>query len=944
MNYKELARKFINSNISENAFIFHDYSDLNPVNLAYALKDICNEVWHNNPVHTKRAFGLLEELKLKTNNTEISALTVLCQGLVSLGENQLETAIEEFDQAQSAFLSINDELHAAESQARKVIALAILGRYEEAIECGLKARHVFEKTNQTETLELLELNLGNLYLRRNYFQEAENFLLSARNRAIEINQNIHRAVICNSLALVYSSQNRFRESELLYKEALSFAIETEQSILEADIEANLGELALFQGKFNYALDHLERARRKFIQLSIEQRSTQVELEIADAYLELNLNPEARTLYEKLIEDFNNLGLRAEQARATAQYGRSLMSSSEFDKAESYLSKAQKLYDDEGNPVGSALVKLLLAQLFFEKGQFERIKDVIHGVEKVFEQSQARRHLLITRWLMAEVLRREKNYTESESLLTSILTDSLNQTQPQISRQCLTSLGLLKSDTGDLVKAEKFFLQAIDLIENMRSPLPGEEFRTAFFADKLVPYNEMLRICLNDNSGNRTHEAFGFVERARSRALADKIGSEFQIQPKDPFEAELLEQQKKLREELNWYYSQLSRIQQNFSTENLKELDEIQSAINNREKLTLDLLRQLQQSNTKVQVKSSAANISILQKHLSDKTALIEYASIDGEWLAFVLTDEGIKAVRFLGSEDETLSLIEQFYFQIGSLRQGASGVRNHLELLTKRAQHYLHELYQILLQPLEEIIGNRRLAIVPHKALHYVPFQALFDGEKYVNERREVCYAPSALIFEHSLSLPRHKFQKALLMGVADEYAPNVKDEIEALTSLFPESFSFLNEEAKVETLIQHAQKADVIHLACHGQFRQDNPTFSTLHLGDGWLTVHDAANLKLLCELVTLSACETGINLVAPGDELIGLSRGFFAAGTPALLLSLWSVDDESTKSFMLSFYKSIQNGSKPVEALRESQLTLMKNSPHPFFWSPFVLIGRWE
>jgi CHAT domain-containing protein len=98
-----------------------------------------------------------------------------------------------------------------------------------------------------------------------------------------------------------------------------------------------------------------------------------------------------------------------------------------------------------------------------------------------------------------------------------------------------------------------------------------------------------------------------------------------------------------------------------------------------------------------------------------------------------------------------------------------------------------------------------------------------------------------------------------------------------------------------------------------------------------------------LNCELVTLSACETGINLIAPGDELIGLSRGFFSAGTPSLLLSLWSVDDEATKNLMTTFYKNIQAGRKPVDALRQSQLKMLNDKPHPFFWSPFVLIGRW-
>jgi CHAT domain-containing protein len=113
--------------------------------------------------------------------------------------------------------------------------------------------------------------------------------------------------------------------------------------------------------------------------------------------------------------------------------------------------------------------------------------------------------------------------------------------------------------------------------------------------------------------------------------------------------------------------------------------------------------------------------------------------------------------------------------------------------------------------------------------------------------------------------------------------------------------------------------------------------------LGDGWLTVRDAYDLNLGCSLVTLSACETGVSAVAPGDELMGLARGFFAAGSPSLLLSLWTVDDDTTASLMTDFYTYLRETECPAEALRHAQLSLLETNPHPFFWSPFVLMGRW-
>src|SRR5262249_37891484 len=128
----------------------------------------------------------------------------------------------------------------------------------------------------------------------------------------------------------------------------------------------------------------------------------------------------------------------------------------------------------------------------------------------------------------------------------------------------------------------------------------------------------------------------------------------------------------------------------------------------------------------------------------------------------------------------------------------------------------------------------------------------------------------------------------------------------------------------------------------CHGQFRPDNPLFSSLHLADGRFTVRDACRLKLDGALVTLSACETGMNALAPGEEIIGLTRGFFSAGSASLLMTLWTVDDEATAEFMTEFYRKLRKSNSPAAALRAAQIKTKRNKPHPFFWSPFFLVGR--
>src|SRR5205085_91113 len=215
-----------------------------------------------------------------------------------------------------------------------------------------------------------------------------------------------------------------------------------------------------------------------------------------------------------------------------------------------------------------------------------------------------------------------------------------------------------------------------------------------------------------------------------------------------------------------------------------------------------------------------------------------------ELLAFVVTDGGVRVVRGLASEREVGEALNGFRFRGDALRHGAARVRAHMDALTSRARRRLASLYRMLLRPLEGLLGSRRLVVVPHRALHYVPFHALDDGESYVVERREVSYAPSAGVLLRCLEKPSRAIESALLLGVADAQTTHVREEIRALAPLFPRATALL---------------------------------------------------------------------------------------------------DNEATAELMSDFYKQLLAGARPAAALRSAQLSQMRSRPHPFFWSPFILTGRW-
>jgi len=117
---------------------------------------------------------------------------------------------------------------------------------------------------------------------------------------------------------------------------------------------------------------------------------------------------------------------------------------------------------------------------------------------------------------------------------------------------------------------------------------------------------------------------------------------------------------------------------------------------------------------------------------------------------------------------------------------------------------------------------------------------------------------------------------------------------------------------------------------------------FSFLKLADSNLNFYSLLDLKLNADMVTLSACHTGVNKVFPGDELHGLMRGFLPAGAPSLVASLWATSDASTAELMKEMYTRISVGASKRAALRSAQLAVKDEYGHPYYWAPFILMGN--
>jgi CHAT domain-containing protein len=310
-------------------------------------------------------------------------------------------------------------------------------------------------------------------------------------------------------------------------------------------------------------------------------------------------------------------------------------------------------------------------------------------------------------------------------------------------------------------------------------------------------------------------------------------------------------------------------------------------------------------------------------------------------VAAVVTRETIK-ITAVSVVSRVIHYLHLLRFQLSKFRMGAAYAHRFEQPLLSATQGHLEALYAELISPIRGQLTAKHLIFVPHGALHFLPFHALRNGNEYLCDAHTISYAPSATVFALCQEKTDSNMPNSLVMGIPDERAPHILNEVQSVATLLPHPELFLGSQATSDILRQRGSTSSLLHIATHGTYRQDNPMFSGIRLGDGYLNLYDLYQIRLPANLVTLSGCATGMNFVSAGDELLGLQRGLFCAGATSLLLSLWDVHDESTSTLMQAFYKNyIQTGDMPL-ALLSAMKQLRQQRPHPYFWAPFVLVGK--
>jgi len=865
-------------------------------------------------------------------------------------KRQYKESVDLYERALEIYQRAGDEREAARTLNSSLQSLIYLGRYPEAEQYARRARDIFERLGDKLRLARLDANMGNILYRQDCFEDALSLYDRAYQAFLEIGEPQDVAISLKNTATCQISLNNFNEALATYEKARAYCVEHEMPLLVAVADYNIAYLYYLRGEYTRAIELYRAAREDCGTFGDDYRQALCDLDTSEMYLELNLIEEGAHLAERAQKMFRDLGMGYEAAKAQTNLAISLSHHGQVQVAMELFEQARQLFEQEHNRAWIATIDLYQALVYHRERRLDEALELCQRALEFFQPSPLFTKSVLAQLLLARIHLDRGNREVAKYVCQDALKLLESENTPALSYQAWYVMGTIEEALGAPKAAYRAYLKAHHQLENLRSHLKAEEMKIAFLKDKLEVYEALVRMCMDrgDTAANR-EAAFLYIEQAKSRSLADLIAFRSQILPASrKTERALVEQVNTLRGELNWYSRTIQLLEGRAANLMAPQLVKLRRAARDCEQRLVEALANLRVEDQEYANLQAAGAIPIesIRAALPEDCILVQYYRVGDTFYCCLLSRKDLKILP-VGSVSTLRRAMQLLRFQLSKFRLGADYVKTFHHQLLDAANSHLKEFHDHLLAPVEKHLkGARHLIVAPHDFLHYIPFHAL-PGEdgRPVGERYSFSYAPSASVYYLCASKPAPTGGGNLVFGVPDPVAPQILDEVRAVSSVLGDADVYIGAEATDEVLRQKGPSSRLVHIATHGWFRQVNPMFSSISLGNSHLSLFDLYQLNLPCELVTLSGCGTGLNVVVGGDELLGLVRGLLYAGTQGVLVTLWDVNDQSTADFMKLFYENLRkDGTNKAESVRQAMREVRKEYAHPFYWAPFVLVGKYD
>jgi CHAT domain-containing protein/tetratricopeptide (TPR) repeat protein len=881
----------------------------------------------------KKVIVIAQQLKER----ELEATALFLIGINYNNISQPQQALEYYKQALPISREVGDRSGEAGTLNNIGLVYANIGQAENALEYYKQAlpisQEIGNRSGEAATLN----NIGLVYANIGQPENALEYYKQALPISQEIGNRSGEAATLNNIGLVYANIGQPENALDYYNQVLLISREVGERSGEATTLNNIAGVYDRIGQLQKALYYYNQALPILQEVGDRSGEATTLSNIGLVYDKIGQPQKALNYYKEALPILQEVGNRSGEATTLNNMGGAQNRIGQPQQALDYYKQALLIFQEVGNRSGEATILNNMGGVYDSIGQSQQALDYYKEALPILQEVGNRSVEATTLNNMSGVYSSIGQPQKALDYLNQALSILREVGNRSVERITLDNIGFLYENQDNTAQAIKFYQKAIDITESIQDEIKVEELKASFASQQVNTYDRLINLLWQKGD---FEEAFNYVERAKARAFLDQLANG-RIDFRAGANSKLLEQEQALKTQIIALRQQLitlrNRPRNKWDTDTIAQTE---TQLDNHEKDYQDLLLQikLQSPETADLISVDVASLSEIKGLLDTDTTLVEYFVTEDRTLAFIITKNSFKTV--------TLSVTrEQLKEELTLFRDLAD------PSLDDSHPQELQNLHDWLIKPLQPHLNTAKIAIVPHGILHYLPFAALTDGNHYFSDNYALSTLPSASILRFLPEKRKSQTNSVLALGDAD--VPGLsplnfaRKEVQTIAQLF-NSQPLLGKTATETSVWSKATQSGILHLAVHGEYNTNNALFSAIRLAgdtenDGRLEVHEVYGLDLTTttNLVVLSACQTNIGKLSQGDEVVGLNRAFLYAGTPTVIASLWNVDDAATGLLMEKFYTHWQAGMSKAEALKQAQIEVRKDYPHPYFWAAFSLTG---
>jgi len=873
------------------------------------------------------------------------------------------TAINYYKKAMEISKNINEKKLTRSSLHNTGVAFAYQGNYKEAEHYYAQALDISKELNFDYGILSAYNNLGNMYFNLAEYDKAQESLEKALEIANNTGVKEYQISVTLNLANIYNYKGHYDRAKQMYESVASISKDYQDQSLYTDALHNLAILEHNLGKYDRSIEYMNKLEPYYLKTGDKKKLSQLYLNLGASELKASsAKPVTEAIKLKndsvihlkkardIAIEINAIdtGLMAHR-QIQAYYQAVINSCDEINKAYSETMKyVRELEEFSNTEETKSIVTELKAledprQFCNEEVIARTIKEQIEINEAFIEVVKANNYkgLLPNAYMiLADNYFMLGNYEKACEALEKAINLKKELYSTDIWR-AYRNAARMYDKQGNKEKANDYYQKAVDSVLDITRYIPDEKDLTSYITEKQFLFREYADFKLKTGSIEGAMEILELGKLSEQADYLIKGINNNTINIKNP-KAELVK----------------STIDAKTRAARINDAIHQEASANSQSQNSInidDLRKQLQQARLDFQQKA----LQIQEKY----PEILKYIAVKPTTMRTVkqLLPEGAILIQPVVFEDRTIIFLAP-PGKVSTFKEIPAGNKDILNMLVKFRQSLNehdefqlkkagYDLYKLLIAPIEkDIEGYDTLIISPYENLRYIPFQALHDGNKYMVEKFNIINLTGSgtlkLADQSGLNITRNT--KFLAFGNPTEDLPSSEQEVKTIATNFVNNKIYIRSDALRNAFDEEIYNDyDIIHLATHGVLNNNNPGDSRLlfagkdhnFLSVSEIMAYDFSNTML----IVLSACDSNIGITR-GAEISALGAAFEMAAAPAVIASLWKVNDQSTSLLMEEFYHQLSQGNSRSKSLRSAQIKLINTNKYknPYYWAPFVLMGN--